>query len=141
MIHQHNPIHSVSTILLVDDDPIVLSSVEVILTRDDRNLLTAESGASALRIAQEHDFQIDLLVSDIVMPGMNGIELSWALYERIPGLRVLFISGYPGEFDMSKAPKHAILLEKPFKSIQLNNLVDRVFEGADRIWGQRRNQR
>jgi CheY-like chemotaxis protein len=82
------------TILLVEDQDQVRATAQAILTRNGYTVLSAASGDAALRVAERHPTAIDLLLADVVMPGMNGPELARVLAGRQPNLRVLFTSGY-----------------------------------------------
>lgn len=85
------------TILLVEDEPLVLRTVALLLKHLGYTVLSAPSAREALCVAREHAGCIDLLVSDVVMPEMNGPELADVLLHERPGLRCLFMSGYaPG---------------------------------------------
>ena len=82
------------TVLLVDDAPVILSLMRVGLIRDGYTVLHASDGAQALRVADQSDEPIDLLVTDIVMPAMSGFELADELRLRCPETRVLLLSGH-----------------------------------------------
>jgi CheY-like chemotaxis protein len=82
------------TVLLVEDEDIVRSLVSEMLTSAGYRVLAAPDGASALATAGEFRGQIDVLMSDVVMPGMSGQELAGHLVRVRPGVRVLFTSGY-----------------------------------------------
>ena len=78
-------------------------------------VLEAHDGPSALRLLDRTDVSVDLLFSDIVMPGMSGWALAKQALARKPGLRVLFTSGYPRDIDASGTVGRTIaLLAKPF---------------------------
>ncbi len=96
------------TILLVEDEPQVRKVAAVILRQAGFTVLEAGSGADALALAAKHGHGIDLLLTDMVMPGMNGRQLAEALRALRPGLRVLFMSGY-SEQDLGPDALH-----KPF---------------------------
>jgi len=83
------------TILIAEDEPGVRAAARTILKRLGYRVLDAENGAAALRVASGHPATIDLLLTDVVMPGMNGRALADQLTRLRPGLRVLYMSGYP----------------------------------------------
>jgi two-component system, cell cycle sensor histidine kinase and response regulator CckA len=104
------------TILLVEDDPAVRRmAVEVLLSAGYR-VLAAPSGADALRIAAKHEGRLDLLLTDVVMPGMTGPELARQFLALFPRIRTLYMSGYPDD----AIEKHGVrgrtvrVLQKPF---------------------------
>ena len=82
------------TILLVDDEKEVRAVLRALLQRQGYTVLDAATGTEAMRIAASHPGQIDLVVTDLVMPKMSGHQLAERLTEMRPALRVLFISGY-----------------------------------------------
>src|SRR5215813_4335308 len=82
------------TILVVDDEAEVRKLVGAMLTRQGYNVLTAESGELALKTYRKSPQPIDLLLTDVVAPGMSGPMLADQLTDINPKLRVLFMSGY-----------------------------------------------
>ena len=116
------------TILLVDDEQSVRSIVVKILRRAKYNVLEAESGEAALRISESHPDKIDLLLSDMYMPGLRGPEVAQALAPMRPGLRVLFMSGYADQDSRSGVPLGANFLNKPFSGQELAAKVEAVLK-------------
>src|SRR5262245_34058494 len=93
MLSRQRPMNeSKATVLIADDDQLVRDLLNRILERDGYNVLTAADGQEALQLASEHGNVIDMLVSDIQMPGMNGIELAKQLNRFLPTLPVLLVS-------------------------------------------------
>ena len=116
------------TILLVDDEQAVRSIVVKILRRAKYNVLEAESGEAALQISESHPDKIDLLLSDMYMPGLRGPEVAKALAPRRPGLRILFMSGYADQDSRSGVPPGANFLNKPFSGQELAAKVEAVLK-------------
>lgn len=83
-------------LLLVEDDPAMLLMTRVMIERLGYNVLSANSPGEALRIAQERGNEIRLLVTDVIMPGMNGRELANTIGSLYPAIKCLFMSGYTG---------------------------------------------
>lgn len=106
-------------ILLVDDDDDVRGLVAAMLEDADYRVFSAESGKQAIMLFQENHASIDLLVSDVVMPMMNGREVYEQLNKLRPGLPTVFISGYPSEIlKHMQFTKNVKFLAKPLcKSI------------------------
>jgi two-component system, cell cycle sensor histidine kinase and response regulator CckA len=104
------------TVLVVDDLPIVRGAVRAMLEAGGYGVLEAADGAEALRVAEQHAGRIDLLMSDVVMPGMRGPELAERLVARFPGLRVVLTSGYAED---AAALTGATFLQKPFTAAEL----------------------
>ena len=109
------------TILVVEDEEPVRRLVQRILSRAGFNVLAAPSGVAALEQLEELKFEVDLVLTDLIMPGgISGQELGRRLRERRAELRVLYMSGYTGEGssvdvpDRLRLPAGARLLNKPF---------------------------
>ncbi len=115
------------TILLVDDEEPVRAIVIRILTRAGHKVIAAQHGADALRLAAAHAGKIDLLVTDMYMPGLRGPEIIERLRPERPGLRVLFMSGYADE-DVARSgvTPDSSFLRKPFTVQELSDAVDRA---------------
>jgi len=116
------------TILVVDDEPEVRKLVGAMVTRYGFNVLTADSGDHAITLFKNRKGEIDLLLTDVVAPGMSGPVLADKLTEMQPGLKVLFMSGY----DNTQVVQHYVvekghaLLPKPFTLEELGRKVEEV---------------
>ncbi len=119
------------TVLLVEDEQIVRDLAVRVLREAGYRILPAARGDEALAIARQHGAPIDLLVTDVVMPGMNGRDLALALMAERPGLAVLYMSGYNEELTEPHGvlPSGRQFLAKPFTP---QTLVGRVRELLDR---------
>ena len=109
-----------NTILVVDDDPAVLEYASCVLEECGYVVLAARDGASALVLLGGTD-RIDLLFTDLVMPGFDGIELARRAGEEIPGLKVLFTSGHSTDPASGRR-----LLKKPYRPQQLAGAIAAV---------------
>jgi CheY-like chemotaxis protein len=87
-------LHGDETVLLVEDQNAVRGLARIVLERYGYRVLEADTPSSALRVVAEHGPSIDLVVTDVVLPEMNGRELVGQLSSRIPGIPALFMSGY-----------------------------------------------
>jgi PAS domain S-box-containing protein len=117
------------TILLVEDEEQVRALARASLVEAGYTVLEACNGAEALALSARHTGPLHLLLTDVVMPGMSGSELARALQAQRPGLRVLYMSGYPDE-QLGRhgvAEPHA-LLPKPFTPERLRAQVRRVLD-------------
>jgi two-component system cell cycle sensor histidine kinase/response regulator CckA len=119
------------TILLVDDEPQVVALVREMLTREGYKVLGAGDGEEALRIFEANQSEIDLLLTDIVMPQLNGRELADRIKAKQPGLRVLYMSGFMKEailkyygISITGIP----FLQKPFTREMLARKVREVLD-------------
>ncbi len=121
------------TILLVEDEGSVRRLVSRILSLDKYKILEAAHGEEALSVSEAYGGEIHLLVTDIMMPVMNGQELAARLSALRPGLGVLFISGYPGKHmpdDLGGETKFDYLA-KPFKADILLEKVKTLLKDSD----------
>ena len=111
---------SAACVLLVEDEAVVRAVVERTLVRAGYRVVVATSAEEALELGED-DGKFDLLVTDIVMPGMNGWELGKRLRQRWPGLRVLYISGYTEDAaeEGGASEPGASFLQKPFLPVEL----------------------
>ncbi len=105
-----------ATILVVEDEEEVRALARDVLEMNGYRVLEALDVADATRLAQTHPGPIDLLITDVVMPGVSGPELARRLRVHRPGLRVLCMSGYPESEDRRVAGEAGwtAWLEKPF---------------------------
>ena len=116
----------VTTILLAEDDPSMREYLARALERTGYAVVAVEDGPSALRQLTETGF--DLLLTDIVMPEMDGIELAHRAAVLHPGMRVMFITGFAAVTLHNDAmPAGAKVLSKPFHLRDLVAEVDRLF--------------
>lgn len=104
------------TVLCIEDDPSVRFLVETTLKDQGFDVLVAHDGPSAQALARNHPGTIDLLLSDLILPGTSGPAAVAAVRALRPGLQVLFMSGYSQEDDAARAllPPGAAFMEKPF---------------------------
>ncbi|MEP6821327.1 MAG: response regulator [Chthoniobacterales bacterium] len=125
------PVHkseTFETILVVEDEEVVRELVCAVLTEEGYHVLCAESGFEALRMADEFDGPIHLLVSDVIMPQMNGPEVAAQLRQTRPETRVLYVSGY-SDNDIGRdnvMDESFDLLQKPFTPQALTRKVHSV---------------
>jgi two-component system cell cycle sensor histidine kinase/response regulator CckA len=118
------------TLLLVEDDASLRWLLARWLASSGYRVLEAGGGTEALACAAANDFAIDLLLTDMVMPGMSGRETANALRARLPALRLLFMSGYSP--DATLRDEHELggrLLQKPFTMSELLEHVRRALDG------------
>jgi two-component system cell cycle sensor histidine kinase/response regulator CckA len=114
------------TILLVDDHPMVREVVARILRICGYRVLEANKGADALRLLDDYKDPIHLLLTDVLMPEMNGVELAEQVAALRPGIRVLYMSAYTSDLLEQLRPQaDASFIQKPFT---LDHLAKKVRE-------------
>jgi two-component system, cell cycle sensor histidine kinase and response regulator CckA len=118
------------TILLVEDEPMILEVATTMLTHLGYTVLVASKPEEAMRLAEEHSAGIKLLMTDVVMPGMNGREMAKNILSICPGLKCLFMSGYTADI----IAHHGVLDEGVFfiqKPFSIDELAEKVREALD----------
>jgi two-component system, cell cycle sensor histidine kinase and response regulator CckA len=120
-------------VLLADDDPVVRQVVRLLIELQGDTVLEAEDGAHAVASAAAHDGPIDLLLTDVMMPGLTGPQACDVIRQQRPDLPTLFISGYFPEavFPDARLPPRAAFLSKPFMPDELAEVVDRLLTDVD----------
>jgi two-component system, cell cycle sensor histidine kinase and response regulator CckA len=120
------------TILLAEDEIAVRTITTRMLKRLGHRVIEAANGEEALRLAEEHSGEFDLLMTDVVMPLMGGGELAQQIRARWPHVHVLFASGYTDETVVRRGAlgEGAILLQKPFDYVELAEKVTEVLSGG-----------
>lgn len=119
-----------TTILVVDDEPLLRRSVQTILEREGYTVVSAESGSAALSLVEGRLSEISLALVDVRMPGMSGPELAERFTQMQAPFRIVFMSGYsPGNLpDLTGSGGVLHFLEKPFNRARLLEMLDAVFE-------------
>ncbi len=118
------------TILLVEDEATVRSLTKKVLDKAGYTVIEAESGTVALAAAEAHEGEIDLLLTDVIMPHLNGKELHLRMIESRPSLRVLFMSGYTEDVISNQGVIEAGLpfIQKPFTIEAICRKVAEILE-------------
>jgi PAS domain S-box-containing protein len=119
-------------VLLVDDEPMVSRSIERTLRRMNFNVTVCDGAAAALAAAVGSDPGYDLLLSDLTMPGLGGVELARRMRSHLPSLPVILMTGNVDALDpavLSEASLAAVMA-KPFSSAELGQTIERVLSRA-----------
>jgi hypothetical protein len=119
---------TLETIVLVDDEQDVRSVMRLALRQKGYNVIEATNAAQAIRIVEQRGGDIDLLLTDVIMPGMTGRELYDHLARRYPGMKVLYVSGYTDDAFGQAPIEGGSFLSKPFR---LETLAQKVREVLD----------
>jgi CheY-like chemotaxis protein len=123
--------HGHETVLLVEDESAILEITTRMLSRLGYTVVAAASPGEAIRLAQEHQGRIDLLMTDVVMPEMNGRELAGNLLSNYPNLKILFMSGYTANV----IAHHGVLdegvhfIQKPFSKNDFGRKLREALNG------------
>ena len=114
------------TSLIVDDEPSVRGYIITVLQGDGFQTIEAENGVHALELLNKHDGAVDLLVSDIKMPVMDGITLAWSVLVEFPSIPVILVSGY-ADIAQAKLPHTGFeFVQIPFHPATLLSAAKRV---------------
>ncbi|MDL2717067.1 MAG: PAS domain S-box protein [Acidobacteriota bacterium] len=124
-----SPRHGTETVLLVEDEPAVRAIARVILERHGYTVVVAESGEAALDVLAREPRVIHVLLTDLVMPGMNGRELASCVLALRPAIKVVFMSGYAADVVTSVDESGAAgFLPKPFTERALTAKIREVID-------------
>ncbi|MGZ8447723.1 MAG: response regulator [Candidatus Deferrimicrobiaceae bacterium] len=116
------------TILLVEDSDVVRDVIVRMLESDGLTVLQASGGEEALSLSRGGHVPFDLLLTDIVMPEMTGVELADRMERERPGVRILFMTGYAEEVVVNEGilGKHRECIGKPFTQGQITKRVRKI---------------
>jgi DNA-binding response OmpR family regulator len=117
-------------VMLVEDEPTLLQMSKMMLERHGYSVLAAGTPSEAIRLAGEYPGQIHLLATDVIMPEMNGHELSVRLMESRPEMKCLFMSGYTANIITKQGvlKEGVSFIQKPFSKIELAAKVREALE-------------
>lgn len=111
-------------ILVVDDEREIRSLVRILAERAGYQVVEASSAEEALQLLEERGLEPRLLLTDIAMPGMNGLALAATMHHFRPGLPVLFMTGFADEYQAELSG--SVVLRKPFKGAELLTAIQDV---------------
>jgi two-component system, cell cycle sensor histidine kinase and response regulator CckA len=124
------PVGGNENILIVEDEAAILNMARAMLTPLGYNILTASTPSEALRVARDCECKIDLVITDVVMPEMNGRDLAEQMQALYPGLKNLFMSGYTANVIAHQGvlDKGVNFIQKPFSQKDLAEKVRKVLD-------------
>jgi two-component system cell cycle sensor histidine kinase/response regulator CckA len=125
------------TVLVVDDEPEIRKLVAAMVSQFGHTALTADSGEHAIKVYKNLKAPIELLITDVVQPGMSGPMLADKLSELQPDLKVLYISGYDNTHLVQTyvVERGHALLAKPFTTVQLKSKMQELLTPASATHG------
>ncbi len=129
------PVLLSNVILLVDDDASVRHFIKVILSREGYQVLEAADGGKALALVRKLAGSVDLVVTDVEMPGMDGRALGKAIREEYGNVPVIYISGFvedPEVMDLNEPDKGSAFIGKPFQPKALLEVISLMLKQAKR---------
>ena len=119
------------TILLVEDEPFVRDATGSILERAGFAVLPAQDACEAIRIYEQCQHRIDLVMTDMVLPGRTGLQLGHDLRQRSPDLLVLLTSGYSNaEYDTESPEARTYFLAKPYSRRSLVEKIEEILDAT-----------
>ena len=121
------------TVLVAEDEKDLLCIVTGMLEEMGMNVLSASDGNEALMVQDEYEGDIDFLLTDVVMPELNGIKLAELFKSVRPETKIIFMSGYPSKGGVSniELPEHAVFMAKPVKFDTLEMVLHEKASGAE----------
>jgi CheY-like chemotaxis protein len=115
-----------AVILVVDDEEMIRSLVKVVLTSAGHSILTAANGLEAIALFRSFRSRIDLVITDLKMPVVDGYEVVRTILKDQPGTRIICMTGYSDE----PVPQKTILMLKPFLPNQLRTEVEHILKAG-----------
>jgi signal transduction histidine kinase/heme-degrading monooxygenase HmoA len=122
------PCSGTETILIVDDEKVIREYVRAVLGEQGYTLLEAANGVLAMEVAHNYRGEISLLLTDVVMPQMGGLQLAGRLRELRPGLKVLYISGYSEPRMEGSLSSGDRIIQKPFSPTAIAGIVREILD-------------
>ncbi len=122
------------SILVVEDEIAILDIISFVLRREGYRVYSALNGKEAIEIISSKNTHVDLLIADLIMPGMSGTELASCLKEQFPEIRIIYTSGYTEDMlvQKDKLEWDAVFLEKPFSPNDLLRLCAIVLQKGEK---------
>jgi CheY-like chemotaxis protein len=126
-IHVWRNVAAMASILVVDDDADVLDIIVAVIRAGGHTVINASSGLEALNVL-DGDIPLDLMVTDVIMPGLNGFSLARMANLRRPGLKIMYLTGYHEQATAMRDPGERLgkLLTKPIMPAELRREVDQA---------------
>jgi signal transduction histidine kinase/CheY-like chemotaxis protein len=120
------------TLLLVDDEDEIRELAAMMLESSGYRVISAATAADAIVLAEQYAEELSLVITDVTMPGMNGVELAEVLVRRLAKVKILFVSGHSEETVYAESIKDAEIyfLQKPYRSEDLHAKVAEAIRGA-----------
>jgi len=129
--YEHHP-KTKETVMVVEDEPYILKLIRDILEGHDFTVMTALDAEECLLIASEHDYRLDLVVTDVLLPAMNGIEMSRLLRQKNPSMKILFMSAHaPENLSHQRQLRDGVdFIQKPFGIADFIRAIENVLNSS-----------
>jgi CheY-like chemotaxis protein len=129
-VHSHDDLRGKETVLLVEDEETVRRFIRQILEMHGYKVMEGKDGQDGLKVSEGHEGSIDVLLTDVIMPRMNGRELAERILRARPRIKVLFMSGYTDDAIVRQGLLEADtnFLQKPFTPTQLATAVREILD-------------
>ena len=109
--------HPKETLLIVDDEPLMTDLFQQMMSRHGYRVIAAHNGQEALTLVEKGECPVHLVIMDMTMPGMNGLETAQALQNRAPSIPILIATGLAADLDTATLPTNVMgLIQKPYYS-------------------------
>lgn len=131
---QEELVRGSGTILLIDDEPGIIDAMGEVMQILGYDLLTAQNGSEALKLYQDHGARIDLVILDMIMPGMSGREVFDRLQEMNPRVKVILSSGYSQDGKVTEVMARGCqaFIQKPYRIANLSKIIGELTDKAEK---------
>ena len=133
-IKLEKPLRGTETVLLVDDDPMIINVVNLMLSKLGYKPIAAENGDQAIAALKDPGNKIDIVLLDIVMPGEGGIKILYRIREFMPSIPIIMISGFAIDDLFAEALTSEVsgFIQKPFGAAGLSEKIRKILDGVTR---------
>jgi CheY-like chemotaxis protein len=125
------PQPNTETLLIVDDEPLMTDLFRQMMSRQGYTVLTANGGREALSLLEGKEAEVSLIVMDMNMPDMNGLETAQALQQQTPGIPILIATGLGADVSDANVPSNVIgIVQKPYQGRTLAERIRTILDST-----------